>query len=202
MQRGPYPIQCRVVDPLYSFGYIYARHPSFNPYHPYASCFWPVTGHTAPSAAPSTLGCVTTLFLWCPTVALVTGHTSPSLALSMSGWSGGRTVVAVPTTGQRASSISWALVSLTVFLRAGHDVASLPWVGTGGCECRLWWWSVVAPTTGHYLRVSLVRTQGRNFRLRTTWPSFARSIEGWFGGRTSLVVPITGQDMLINCCCC
>jgi hypothetical protein len=69
-------------------------------------------------------------------------------------------VVAVPTTGQRASSISWALVSLTVFLRAGHDVASLPWVGTGGCECRLWWWSVVAPTTGHYRHVSLVRTQG------------------------------------------
>jgi hypothetical protein len=67
----------------------------------------------------------------------------------MSGWSGGRTVVAVPTTGHSASSIFCAWGSLTVFLSAGHDVAVVLLLGTGGCDCRLWWWSVVAPTTGH-----------------------------------------------------
>ena len=62
------------------------------------------------------------------------GHTSPALALSISGWSGGRTVVAVPTTGHRAASISLAFGSFTAFLSAGHDVAVLSLVGTGGCE--------------------------------------------------------------------
>ena len=83
----------------------------------------------------------------------------------------------MPTTGQRASSISWALGSLTADLRAGQDVAveEVLEAGIEGCVCRLWWWSVVAPTTGQ------------------VWPSLERSIEGWLGGRTSLVVPITGQ---------
>ena len=85
-------------------------------------------------------------------MALVTGHTSPSLALSISGWSGGRTVVAVPTTGQSASSIFWASGSLTLFFSAGHCVAVLDADVTGGCVLRLWWWSVVAPTTGHCSR--------------------------------------------------
>jgi hypothetical protein len=109
-----------------------------------------VTGQTAPFAAVSTLGCVTTLLLWCPTVALVTGQTSSGPALSISGWSGGSTVVAVPTTGQRASSSSWALGSLTADLSAGQEVASVELrPGMLGCLSRLWWWSVVAPTTGH-----------------------------------------------------
>jgi hypothetical protein len=33
-------------------------------------------------------------------------------------------------------------------------------------------------------------------RALTVWPSLVRSTEGWFGGRTSLVVPITGHDIL------
>lgn len=38
--------------------------------------------------------------------------------------------------------------------------------------------------------------------LRTVWPSLLRSIEGWFGGRTSFVVPMTGHDILeIELCC-
>ena len=41
---------------------------------------------------------------------------------------------------------------MTLFLRAGHAVAVVSLVGTGGCECRLWWWSVFAPTTGHCIR--------------------------------------------------
>lgn len=62
-------------------------------------------------------------------------------------------VVAVPTIGHRALSISWARGCLmTLFLRAGHAVAVVSLVGTGGCECRLWWWSVFAPTTGHCMR--------------------------------------------------
>ena len=33
--------------------------------------------------------------------------------------------------------------------------------------------------------------------VRTVWPSFVRSTEGWLGGRTSLVDPTTGHvDML------
>jgi hypothetical protein len=114
----------------------------------YASCVFPVTGHAPP--APSTLGCVDTLFRWCPTVALVTGHTSPSPAFIMSGWSGGRTVVAVPTTGHSASSIFLASGWVRLFLRTGHCVAVVEEDGTGGWAARLWWWSVVAPTTGHY----------------------------------------------------
>lgn len=61
----------------------------------------------------------------------------------------GRTVVAVPTTGQRASSICCDLGSFTAEFSAGHCVAVVEDVGTGGCDVRLWWWSVVAPTTGH-----------------------------------------------------
>jgi hypothetical protein len=30
----------------------------------------------------------------------------------------------------------------------------------------------------------------------TFWPSFVKSTSGWFGGRTSVVVPMTGQDMV------
>jgi hypothetical protein len=48
--------------------------------------------------------------------------------------------------------------------------------------------------------VSKFGKQERYSSVRTTWPSFARSMEGWFGGRTSLVVPITGHDMLMSCC--
>ncbi len=48
--------------------------------------------------------------------------------------------------------------------------------------------------------VSVFPPRPASSRVRTTWPSFARSTEGWFGGRTSLVVPITGQDMLMGCC--
>lgn len=33
-------------------------------------------------------------------------------------------------------------------------------------------------------------------RVHTVWPSLERSTEGWFGGRTSFVVPITGHDIL------
>jgi hypothetical protein len=36
-----------------------------------------------------------------------------------------------------------------LFLRTGHEVAVVEAPGTGGCDVRLWWWSVVAPTTGH-----------------------------------------------------
>jgi len=32
--------------------------------------------------------------------------------------------------------------------------------------------------------------------LRTVCPSFVRSTEGWLGGSTSFVVPMTGQDIL------
>jgi hypothetical protein len=39
------------------------------------------------------------------------------------------------------------------------------------------------------------RLGGRG-ELFTVWPSLERSMEGWFGGRTSFVVPITGHDIL------
>jgi hypothetical protein len=64
-------------------------------------------------------------------------------------------VVAVPTTGQSASSSSCALGSLTADFSAGHSVATgEETFEMAGCLLRLWWWSVVAPTTGHCKIVS------------------------------------------------
>jgi hypothetical protein len=46
-----------------------------------------------------------------------------------------------------------------------------------------------------------VKTRQHNIveggEAHTVWPSFDMSTSGWFGGSTSLVVPITGQDMMI-----
>lgn len=70
--------------------------------------------------------------------------------------------MAVPTTGQSASSIFLASGSLTLDLRTGHCVAVVEEVGTGGCEVRLWWWSVVAPTTGHWGVLVLLMVMVKN----------------------------------------
>jgi hypothetical protein len=35
---------------------------------------------------------------------------------------------------------------------------------------------------------------------RTVWPSLERSTEGWLGGSTSVVVPITGQAIMNVVC--
>jgi hypothetical protein len=41
------------------------------------------------------------------------------------------------------------------------------------------------------------RVFGAGYRgEHTFWPSFVKSTSGWFGGRTSVVVPMTGQDMV------
>jgi hypothetical protein len=37
--------------------------------------------------------------------------------------------------------------------------------------------------------------------IHTFWPSFEKSTSGWFGGRTSVVVPMTGQDMMAVVVC-
>jgi hypothetical protein len=38
----------------------------------------------------------------------------------------------------------------------------------------------------------------RSRGVYTVWPSLERSTSGWFGGSTSFVVPMTGQDMMAD----